>query len=83
VTGVQTCALPISVVGAARNRATTSFAAMSDGGDGAGGSSSAPAPIRSSGRPAPANLGGNGGAAGAGTKPLKLPDLSGEKGSDA
>jgi hypothetical protein len=72
-----------AVVGAARNRATTSFAAMSDGGDGAGGEPSAPAPIRSSGRPAPANLGGNGGVAGAGTKPLKLPDLSGEKGSDA
>ena len=30
-----------------------------------------------------ANVGGNGGAASAGTKPLKLPDLSGEKGSDA
>jgi hypothetical protein len=73
-----------AVVGAARNRATTSFAAMSDGGDGAGGEPSAPAPIRSSGRPAPANLGGNGGVAGAGTKPLKLPDLSGgERGSDA
>jgi len=72
-----------AVVGAARNRATTSFAAMSDAGDGAGGEPAAPAPIRSSARPAPANLGGNGGAAGAGTKPLKLPDLSGEKGSDA
>jgi hypothetical protein len=56
---------------------------MSDAGDGAGGEPAAPAPIRSSARPAPANLGGNGGAAGAGTKPLKLPDLSGEKGSDA
>ena len=72
-----------AVVGAARNRATTSFAAMSDGGDGAGGEPAAPAPIRSSGRPAPANLGGNGGTTSAGTKPLKLPDLSGEKGSDA
>jgi hypothetical protein len=72
-----------AVVGAARNRATTSFAAMSDGGASGGGEPSAPAPIRSSGRPAPANLGGNGGVAGAGTKPLKLPDLSGEKGSDA
>jgi hypothetical protein len=74
-----------AVVGAARNRATSSFAAMSDTGD-AGGEPAAPAPIRSSARPAPANLGGNGasgGAAGAGTKPLKLPDLSGEKGSDA
>jgi hypothetical protein len=72
-----------AVVGAARNRATTSFAAMSGGGDEpAGGEPAAPAPIRSSARPAPANLGGNGGAAGAGTKPLKLPDLPGE-GSDA
>jgi hypothetical protein len=72
-----------AVVGAARNRATSTFAAMSDAGDGAGGEPAAPAPIRSSGRPAPANLGGNGGATSAGTKPLKLPDLSGEKGSDA
>ena len=71
-----------AVVGAARNRATASFAAMGDAGEGAGGEPSAPAPIRSSGRPAPANLGGNGGAASTGTKPLKLPDL-GEKGSDA
>jgi hypothetical protein len=72
-----------AVVGAARNRATASFAAMGDAGEGAGGEPAAPAPIRSSGRPAPANLGGNGGATSAGTKPLKLPDLSGEKGSDA
>jgi hypothetical protein len=71
-----------AVVGAARNRATTSFAAMSGGDEPAGGEPAAPAPIRSSARPAPANLGGNGGAASAGTKPLKLPDLSGE-GSDA
>ena len=47
-----------------------------------GGEPAAPAPIRSSARPAPANFGGNGGAQ-RGTKPLKLPDLSGEKGSDA
>ena len=72
-----------AVVGAARNRATTSFAAMSDAGEPAGGEPAAPAPIRSSARPAAANFGGNGGATGAGTKPLKLPDLSGEKGSDA
>jgi hypothetical protein len=72
-----------AVVGAARNRATSTFAAMGDAGDGAGGEPAAPAPIRSSARPAPVNLGGNGGASGGGTKPLKLPDLSGEKGSDA
>jgi hypothetical protein len=73
-----------AVVGAARNRATTSFAAMSDGGDGAGGEPSAPAPIRSSGRPAPANVGGNGGGStNASPKTMKLPDLSGEKSPDA
>jgi hypothetical protein len=72
-----------AVAGTARNRATSSFAAMSDAGDGGGGEPSAPAAIRSSARPAPANLGGNGGASG-GSKPLKLPDLSGgERGSDA
>jgi hypothetical protein len=68
-----------AAVGAARNRATSSFAALSDAG---GGEPSAPAPIRSSARPAPANFGGNGGAGG-GTKPLKLPDLSGEPAPDA
>jgi hypothetical protein len=62
-----------AVVGAARNRATSSFAAMSDAGE----------PIRSSARPAPANVGGNGGSSGAGTKPMKLPDLKGERGPDA
>ncbi|HEY4792296.1 MAG TPA: hypothetical protein VIJ05_13370, partial [Actinomycetes bacterium] len=67
----------------ARNRATASFAAMGDAGEGAGGEPAAPAPIRSSGRPAPANLGGNGGTSGAGTKPMKLPDLPGDRGSDA
>src|SRR5215207_5172822 len=72
-----------AVVGAARNRATSSFAALSSTPEAGGGESAAPAPIRSSGRPAPANLGGNGGATSAGTRPLKLPDLSGEKGSDA
>jgi hypothetical protein len=66
-----------AVVGAARNRATSSFAAMSDVGEVAGGEPAPPAPIRSSARPAPANFGGNGGAASSGTKPLKLPDLSG------
>jgi hypothetical protein len=73
-----------AVVGTARNRATSSFAAMSSADEGAGGESAAPAPIRSSARPAPANVGGNGGAGGGGTRPLKLPDLSGgEKASDA
>jgi hypothetical protein len=72
-----------AAVGAARNRATSSFAAMSGAGEGGGGDSAAPAPIRSSARPAAANFGGNGGATAGGTKPLKLPDLSGERGSDA
>jgi hypothetical protein len=72
-----------AVVGAARNRATSSFAALSSTPEAGGGESAAPAVIRSSARPSAANVGGNGGAAGAGTKPLKLPDLSGEKGSDA
>jgi 2-furoate---CoA ligase len=71
-----------AAVGAARNRATSSFAAMSSIDDGGGGEPAAPAPIRSSGRPAPANVGGNGGATSAGSKPMKLPDLNGE-GSDA
>jgi hypothetical protein len=72
-----------AVVGAARNRATSSFAAMSTAPEGGGGEAAPPAPIRSSARPSAANFGGNGGGASAGTKPLKLPDLSGEKGSDA
>jgi hypothetical protein len=72
-----------AAVGAARNRATSSFAAMSTVDGGGGGEPAAPAPIRSSARPAPANFGGNGGGTGQGTKPLKLPDLSGERGSDA
>jgi hypothetical protein len=72
-----------AAVGAARNRATSSFAAMSTAEEGGGGEPAAPAPIRSSARPAPANIGGNGGATSSGTKPLKLPDLSGERGSDA
>jgi hypothetical protein len=71
-----------AVVGAARNRATASMAAMSAAPEAGGGQPAPPAPIRSSARPSPANVGGNGGAVGA-TNPLKLPDLSGEKGSDA
>jgi hypothetical protein len=75
-----------AVVGAARNRATSSFAALSSTPEAGGAESAPPTPataIRSSARPAAANVGGNGGSVGAGTKPLKLPDLSGEKGSDA
>ena len=73
-----------AVVGTARNRATSSFAAMSSADEGGGGEPAAPAAIRSSARPSAANVGGNGGASSAGTKPLKLPDLSGgERGSDA
>jgi hypothetical protein len=72
-----------AAVGAARNRATSSFAAMSTI-DGGGGEPAAPAPIRSSGRPAPANVGGNGGGStNASPKTMKLPDLSGEKSPDA
>ena len=73
-----------AVAGTARNRATSSFAAMSSADEGGGGEPAAPAAIRSSARPPAANIGGNGGASSAGTKPLKLPDLSGgERGSDA
>jgi hypothetical protein len=74
-----------AVVGAARNRATSSFAAMSDVGEPVAGDAGAPppAPIRSSARPAPANVGGNGGPSSAAAKPMKLPDLPGERGSDA
>jgi hypothetical protein len=82
-----------AAVGAARNRATSSFAAMSSVPDDGGGEPVATpaAIIRSSGRPAAVNVGGNGGgngggsggAAGAGSKPLKLPDLPDERGSDA
>ena len=71
-----------AAVGAARNRATSSFAAMSPVADEGGGEPAPPAAIRSSARPAPANIGGNGGATSAGSKPMKLPDLNGE-GSDA
>jgi hypothetical protein len=53
-----------AVVGAARNRATSSFAAMSSAPEG-GGEPAPPATIRSSARPSPANVGGNGGAASA------------------
>jgi hypothetical protein len=73
-----------AAVGAARNRATSSFAAMSTIDDGGGGEPAGPAPIRSSGRPAPANVGGDGGGStNASPKTMKLPDLSGEKGPDA
>ena len=71
-----------AAVGAARNRATSSFAAKSPVADEGGGEPAPSAAIRSSARPAPANIGGNGGATSAGSKPTKLPDLKGE-GSDA
>jgi hypothetical protein len=54
---------------------------MSSADEGGGGEPAAPAAIRSSARPAPANIGGNGGASSS-AKPLKLPDLSGGE-SDA
>ncbi|HEV8373402.1 MAG TPA: hypothetical protein VGR68_09370, partial [Actinomycetota bacterium] len=67
----------------ARNRATSSFAAMSSLGE-SGGDSAATPTIRSSApRPAPANAGGNGGGGAAATKPLKLPELSSERAPDA
>jgi hypothetical protein len=67
----------------ARNRATSSFAAMSSLGE-SGGDSAATPTIRSSApRPAPANAGGNGGSGAAATKPLKLPELSSERAPDA
>jgi hypothetical protein len=82
-----------AAVGAARNRATSSFAAMSSIDEGGGGEPAAPAPIRSSARPAAANVGGNGapapassggsGSPAAGTKPMKQRDLPGERGGDA
>ncbi|HET6748084.1 MAG TPA: hypothetical protein VFL71_02395, partial [Actinomycetes bacterium] len=71
-------AAAVGAVGAARNRATSSFAAMSSVGEPAGGESSAPAAGRGGARPAPVNAGGNAGT----TRPLKLPELS-ERGSDA
>jgi hypothetical protein len=55
---------------------------MSPVADDGGGEPAPPAAIRSSARPAPANVGGNGGTTSAGAKPMKLPDLKGE-GSDA
>jgi type IV secretion system protein TrbL len=73
-----------AAVGAARNRATSSFAAMSPVADQGGGEPAPPAAIRSSARPPAANVGGNGGATSAGSgKPMKLPDLPGERGADA
>ena len=71
-------AAAVGAVGAARNRATSSFAAMSSVGEPAGGEPAAPAAGRGGTRPAPVNAGGNAGT----TRPLKLPELS-ERGSDA
>jgi enamine deaminase RidA (YjgF/YER057c/UK114 family) len=69
-------AAAVGAVSAARNRATSSFAAMGSVGD-AGGESAPPASGRSAVRPAPVNAGGSAGA----TRPLKLPDL--ERAPDA
>jgi len=69
-------AAAVGAVGAARNRATSSFAAMSSVGD-VGGESAAPASGQSAPRPGPVNAGGSAGA----TRPLKLPEL--ERAPDA
>ena len=69
-------AAAVGAVGAARNRATSSFAAMSSVGD-VGGESAPPASGRAVPRPGPVNAGGSAGA----TRPLKLPDL--ERAPDA
>jgi hypothetical protein len=71
-------AAAVGAVSAARNRATSSFAAMSSVGEPTGGEPAAPASGRGAVRPAPANAGGSAGTA----RPLKLPELS-ERGSDA
>ena len=69
-------AAAVGAVGAARNRATSSFAAMSSVGD-AGGESAPPASGRTAVRPGAVNAGGSAG----GTRPLKLPEL--ERAPDA
>jgi len=69
-------AAAVGAVGAARNRATSSFAAMSSVGD-VGGESAAPAGGRGAPRPGAVNAGGSAGA----TRPLKLPEL--ERAPDA
>jgi hypothetical protein len=66
-------AATVGAVSAARNRATSSFAAVSSvGGDvgDVGGDSAPPASGRSAPRPGPVNVGGNAGA----TRPLKVPE---------
>jgi len=69
-------AAAVGAVGAARNRATSSFAAMSSVGD-PGGESAAPASGRSAPRPGAVNAGGSAGA----TRSLKVPEL--ERAPDA
>jgi enamine deaminase RidA (YjgF/YER057c/UK114 family) len=69
-------AAAVGAVGAARNRATSSFAAMSSVGD-VGGESAAPAGGGGAPRPGAVNAGGSAGA----TRPLKLPEL--ERAPDA
>ena len=74
--GAAPAAAAVGAVSAARNRATSSFAAMSSVGD-VGGESAAPASGRSAPRPGAVNAGGSAGA----TRPLKLPEL--ERAPDA
>jgi enamine deaminase RidA (YjgF/YER057c/UK114 family) len=69
-------AATVGAMSAARNRATSSFAAMSSVGD-VGGDSAAPASGRNAPRPGPVNAGGSAGS----TRPLKLPEL--ERAPDA
>jgi enamine deaminase RidA (YjgF/YER057c/UK114 family) len=69
-------AATVGAVSAARNRATSSFAAMSSVGD-VGGDSAPPASGRNAPRPGPVNAGGSAGS----TRPLKLPEL--ERAPDA
>jgi len=69
-------AAAVGAVSAARNRATSSFAAMSSVGD-VGGESAPPASGRTAVRPGPVNAGGSAG----GTRSLKLPEL--ERAPDA
>jgi enamine deaminase RidA (YjgF/YER057c/UK114 family) len=69
-------AAAVGAVSAARNRATSSFAAMSSVGD-AGGESAPSTSGRSAVRPGPVNAGGSAGA----PRPLKLPEL--ERAPDA
>ena len=74
-----------TVVGAARNRATSSFAAMSQLSGEGGGEPAGPTGGRAAARPAPVSGGGNGdgGSAGGTTRPLRAPELASDRGTDA